>query len=36
MGRIFPALPGLAVQVAKLPALGRGDPVQAYPLAVYL
>ncbi len=30
------ALPRLAVQAAELPALGRVDLVQAYPLAVYL
>ncbi len=34
--RVFAALPGLAVQVAELPALGRVDPVKAYPLAVHL
>ncbi len=30
----FAALPGLAVQAAELPALGRVDPMQAYPLPV--
>ena len=34
--RIPPALPGLAVQAAELAALGRVDPVKAYPLAVHL
>ncbi len=35
VGRILAALPGLAVQAAELPALGRVDPVQADSLAVY-
>ncbi len=34
VGRILPALPGLAVQAAELPALRRVNPVKAYPLAV--
>ncbi len=34
VGRILAALPGLTVQAAELPALGRVDPVQAYPLAM--
>ena len=36
VGRILPALPGLAVQAAELPALRRVDPMKAYPLAMHL
>ncbi len=36
VGRILPTLPGLAVQAAKLAALGRVDAMQADTLAVHL
>ncbi len=36
VGRILPAPPPLAVDVAKLPALGRVDTVQPDPLAMNL
>ncbi len=36
VGRILAALPRLAVQAAKLPALRRIYAMQAYPLAVHL